>query len=384
MKRSRERGPKTLRVLFVLMEFPYWRQARPWAYTASCGLLEGLAANGVETFILPAFGGFHSHSACTWLSRAAELCRGMRFDQAWMWLRYVGYDDPFVAWVSEVAEARVGWLNESLHYDAQEIADDPGLASHRDTVMRQMGALTHLVTVDERDAEDFNAQGIKRAAWGPVCVPQRFVATDFTPPAHADAAFYGAQYGKRQALLQHPDIRELLALPQPPEEGPGYPGRFDELHGVTLSNLQGGVAADGQALSQYVDALRAIRQDVFSLWMESLKQWSAIVNLPAYVKTYSGRVMEAMAAGRPVISWVVPDRPRTRALFEDGREILLFDGNDPDRLAGHIHAIQREPDLGRRIAENAREKVLRHHTAEIRVRQILDWVQAGAEPDYGA
>jgi len=36
-----------------------------------------------------------------------------------------------------------------------------------------------------------------------------------------------------------------------------------------------------------------------------------------------------------------------------------------------------------RIASNALEKVRRHHTLDLRVRQILSWIESGLEPSYG-
>lgn len=373
-----------MRVMLLLMEFPHWWEARPWAYTGSFGLVEGLAAHGVETFILPVFGRMDPRSPCSWLSRAEEICRDKQFDQVWVWLVHVPYDEAFLDWLSGLAPVRVGWVCESLEYEPHEYAEYPELVGRWDRVVQQMRGLTHVVAVDERDVERINAQGIARAVWWPPCVPQRFVFSGYAPPADDAAAFYGGRYPKRQGLLGHPEVQGLLALPQPPEDGTDYPGRFDEIHRVTMDDLQSGRASDEQALNRYVDALRSIRQNVFCLWMESLRRWNAIVNPPAYVKAYAGRVIEAMAAGRPVIASEIPNRPRTKALFEDGREILLFDGSNPAQLAERIRSIQRDPDEGRRIAGNVREKVLRYHTAEVRVRQVLDWVQTGAEPNYGA
>lgn len=376
-------GGARLRVLLVQLEFTGWHQARSWAYGGSFGLVEGLAAHGVDTFILPAFGQAPPDAASLWLRRAAEICGGQRFDQVWIWLVHAPYEESFLDWVSEIAPVRVGWVCESLGYEAHELAEHPHLGGYRDRIIGQMRGLTHVVAVDESDVDYINSRGIARAAWWPACVPQRFIFSAYAPPASNLAAFHGVPYsGERRGMVQRADLQGLLVCPQPPEEGTGYPERFDELHRRKAAELQSGAAPE-QVLNQYVDTLRAIRQEVFSLWLESLKQWSAVVNLPTYVKAYAGRVTEAMAAGRPVISWGVPNRPRTKALFEDGREILLFDRNDPSQLAEGIRSIQHDPELGRRIAEAAREKIVRYHTAENRVRQILEWVHSGTEPDYG-
>jgi tetratricopeptide (TPR) repeat protein len=104
--------------------------------------------------------------------------------------------------------------------------------------------------------------------------------------------------------------------------------------------------------------------------------------LPSIFKSYAGRVVESMAAGRPVISWK-PPRKRTQALFTPGKEILWFDRDKPEQLAEQIRWLQANSEQAKEIAENAQRKVLRYHTAEIRVRQILDWIEYGTEPDYG-
>jgi glycosyltransferase involved in cell wall biosynthesis len=113
-----------------------------------------------------------------------------------------------------------------------------------------------------------------------------------------------------------------------------------------------------------------------------MQRGSAVVNLPANVKAYAGRVVEAMAAGRPVISWEVPHRPRTRALFEDGEEILLYPRSEPAQLADHIRRILSEPEFSARVVENARRKVRQFHTVEHRVGQFLEWISTGTEPVY--
>ena len=116
--------------------------------------------------------------------------------------------------------------------------------------------------------------------------------------------------------------------------------------------------------------------------MEGLQKSFAQVNLPSIYKCYAGRVVESMAAGRPVISWA-PPRERTRALFAPGHEIELFEREDANGLAQAILRLQENPEAARQMAEQARLKVLRHHTVEVRMRQVLDWLARGDLPNYG-
>lgn len=84
-----------------------------------------------------------------------------------------------------------------------------------------------------------------------------------------------------------------------------------------------------QDLRQYVDALQNVREAEFRDWLNGLSDWAAIVNLPGLTHCFGGRVFEAIAAGRPVISWEVPGRPKTNALFQNNHEIVLFSAIHP-------------------------------------------------------
>jgi SAM-dependent methyltransferase len=84
-----------------------------------------------------------------------------------------------------------------------------------------------------------------------------------------------------------------------------------------------------------------------------------------------------------VISWDVPNRPRNRNLFCAGEEILFFRRDQPADLAVHIRRLQQEPEWARQLAVRAQAKVAAFHTIEKRIRQVLDWVATGLEPDYG-
>jgi glycosyltransferase involved in cell wall biosynthesis len=116
--------------------------------------------------------------------------------------------------------------------------------------------------------------------------------------------------------------------------------------------------------------------------MDALQRDPVVVNLPHLVGTYPGRVTEAMAAGRAVVAWDVPGRPRNRALFEDGEEILLFSGTEPAALAAALSRLRRDPARAATIATNGWRKVRRAHTIERRVEQILAWTETGDAPVF--
>ena len=116
--------------------------------------------------------------------------------------------------------------------------------------------------------------------------------------------------------------------------------------------------------------------------MDALPRDAVVVNLPRSVGIYLGRVVEAMATGRPMAAWAVPGRPRNRALFENGAEILLFSGTEGKALAPALRRLRRDPARAAEIATNGWRKVQRAHTIERRVRQILAWTDTGDAPVF--
>jgi spore maturation protein CgeB len=89
-----------------------------------------------------------------------------------------------------------------------------------------------------------------------------------------------------------------------------------------------------------------------------------------------------MSIGQPVVSWRIPGHPRTTRLFNDGEQIVLFDHDDPDRLADALQVLRDDPVRTRRIAAAGLANARRHHTSEHRVAQILEWIASGITPAY--
>ena len=136
----------------------------------------------------------------------------------------------------------------------------------------------------------------------------------------------------------------------------------------------------GRLLAGYVERLRESRRKTFDLWLDTLAQGLAVVNLPQAGFGFGTRVVEAMAVGRPVLAHRVPNRPQLEKLFQNGREILLYD--NPAELAGQIRRLQKDPDFCGRLVDQAHHKLLQFHTTEQRVNQILRWLESGEAPDF--
>ena len=80
-----------------------------------------------------------------------------------------------------------------------------------------------------------------------------------------------------------------------------------------------------------------------------------------------------------MVSWDVPDRPRNRALFVEGKEILLFRRDDAATFRRHLAGLRKDPALARRLAEAAGQSLLLRHTSEIRIRETLAWIAGDLE-----
>lgn len=372
-----------LQILYLPLEFPRWVDAKHWSYIGGLGFEEGLAAHGVEYVIVPALHQALPSSSTSWLDHIRTICAGRRFDQIWLEVCHSDLDERLLDSLSKMAPVRLGFICESVETDPGEWVTNPkGTQRRLKAVERTLQYLTHVVAVDEVDVERFNAEGHVSAMWWACgAVPERFICRNPPPACANPAIFYGALYGDRKRWLEHHALQGLLIRPElSPEHRTELPRLFDELHTTAEQYLKSGELVIDGFFSEYIRCLRHIRRECFALWLQGLQSGCAVVNLPQFGKIYAGRVLEGMAAGRPVISWEIPERPKTKALFEDGKDILLYSKDNPEQLASHIQRILREPDFAQYIVDNASRKIRSSHTCEIQVGQILSWVANRSRP----
>lgn len=372
-----------LRILLIQLEFLKWERARSWSYSTQLGFEEGFRSNMIEFITVPAIYEFSAKDSRSWLSHIQNICDNKDFDQVWIELVHNNIDDDFLQWLTTVAPVRVAILGESLQYPPEIYVTTPSLQERHSLIKQRLKYMTHALTGDEEDAKDLNTRKVVKAMWWNYAVPERFICEHPSSPQHNVATFCGALYGDRSKWLELFPLTNLLVRPEPPENATPYPKLFDSLNTKLTHYLKNCVTVSEKDLSSYLESLRQIRKECFTLWLEGLRSGCAVVNLPHFVQAYPGRIVEGMAAGRPVISCEIPDRPRTKALFEDGKEILLFKKDDPEMLANHIRRIQNDPQYGQQIAINAQRKLFKFHTIEKRVQQITNWIETGKEPIYG-
>jgi glycosyltransferase involved in cell wall biosynthesis len=361
-----------LKVLLLLSEFPFWRAARHLSYSAQLGIEDGLRANGVNPFTVTSL----------WFPEIAETLSKRRFDQIWVVGRPDTFDETSLERLVDVAPVRLAMLADSLDYSDEEYQVSPSLKARKSIMESRIRFMTHIVSCDEKDAETIRTNKGIPGLWWPQAVPQRFISDDAPTPSRSTAVFLGAAYGLRRDLLRRADLRRLLSHPRSPESATIYPTLFNALHLPLVGPFGSFKRRKESGVSAYLTRLRHLRIRCFEKWLAGLQSGYAVVNLPHLVKTYAGRVVEGMAAGRPVVSWAIPDRPYNQALFEDGKEILLFPDDDSRVLIAQLERLLHDRDLHHSLVRNARKKIREFHTLEIRIRQILDWIIDGRLPRY--
>lgn len=370
-------------VLLIQLEFSTWSRARAWTYSAQLAFEEGLEANGVKFVTMLALHGLSPQELETWVTQVREVCASTQFDQVWIELVHLNLDDSFLTWLSSVVPVRVAIIGESLEYAPEVYSIAPALKERRNVVESRLRFMTHALVCDERDEERLNANGLVKAMWWQTAIPRRFVCGEPSLPEFDCATFFGALYGERKEWLKMGILKDILVRTGSGIDTSRYPHLFDEIQAIIVFLLKRGIHHT-QLRDDYLAILRRIRREIFALILDDYRTGCAVVNLPHFVQAYSGRVGEAMAAGRPVITWEIPDRPRTKALFEEGKEILIFPKNEPEELASHIRSIQSDPEFGHSIAVHARDKILRCFTTEKLVERILEWIRNGKSDKHAS
>ena len=366
---------KPLQILLLQAENPRWAMARSYPYYLNFGFEEALRAAGAEVLMITS----------PWFARLEEICAGRTFDQVWLNdLSHFADFELCLDVASRLAPIRVGFVTESFEYHPEEYAAVPWLQVRRSRMDAQFEPVTHLVAVDEADVVGLPARYNRPAMWLPCSMPERFIQ-QAPPPKQKIAFFSGSLYGDRAKWLATPRLAGLLARHQAVTADHGYRLFFDVLPGhrsIFKLWVKQRFIPVTRLYPLYLFLLRHLRRSAFFMWQgRVLQQGAAVVNLPHLVKGYSGRVIEGIAAGRPVISWRIPDRPLNTALFADGKEILLYE--TPEELAAQIERVLADPRFAQQLAANAQQKVKAYHTTEQRVQQILHWVAGGGAPTYG-
>lgn len=385
------------KILFVGAEQSSWARARNFSYCTQWGLVRALRDAGAHVTFLPA----------TWLPHARVLVGSQRYDQVWCEVVHAphiaGTGDDLYDWLATLAPVRLAMVGEVFRNSEADERMIPELRGRREAIVPRLRRFTHAWMADAIDIADVEQTCGIPARWWLPAVPQRFVRRNPSPPRTSMATFIGGLYGERLAFLENPLLTDLLVCVTPAEEETVLSLLYDAIQATTREYFEKGSGAARKWMPKYLPFLgrhrvarvsrssphrgladdlhvylgvvHSLRRDSFSLYMRSLRSGCAVVNLPHHARTYSSRVVEGMAAGVPVISFRITERPLVDSQFEPEREILLFDRDRPDQLAEHIERLRDDRNLARHLARAASRKVLAEHTTEVRVRETLQWLE---------
>jgi hypothetical protein len=303
-----------------------------------------------------------------------------KFDQIWFNdLVHIKRDDAWFSWLASMAPVRVGLLIETLDNSADEAMLMPELRTRKREAMNRCKYMTHVLACDEKDASELNQQGGVQAMWSPFPVPERAIREE-EPNLQSDrAVFLGTLYGKRKDWIADPELGALLFRPKSLEDSSVYPAFFDLLR-IASTNLP--YLNSDLVNVAYMRMLMHVREKCYFRYLRTLASGCAVVNFPHVVKTYSPRVVEGVAVGRPVISWEIPERPLNKGLFEEGKEILLYPKDDMAQLQSQVQRVLADRIWGNQITRRALAKVKAYHTSEHRVAQVLKWIECGDVTTY--
>jgi glycosyltransferase involved in cell wall biosynthesis len=140
----------------------------------------------------------------------------------------------------------------------------------------------------------------------------------------------------------------LAQLPPPARPWLAIAGDGPERAALERLASELGLDADVRLLGERGDAKR-------------LMQAADLLVLPSFFEGLSNSLLEAMAAGCPVVASAVGGTPE---LVEDGRTGLLFPADDVAALAAAILRLAGDPALGARLSRAGRDQVVRNHSRE--------------------
>lgn len=346
------------RILFMPLELPTWNNgAHSWSYAASLAYEEGLRASGCEVTTI--------NSPCSIFHQ--KILRGRRFDQVWFHCHPRNIADfTFRQFISEIAPVRLMLVGETVNYDPMILPSEPWSATQQANYEKWAPHVTHAAFVDPAD-QVFSK--IPRSMWWQQAVPEKFVRPVNERPSIDAGVFIGTLYPPRDRWVF--ELGALLEKVDSPESD-AFRWLFEKSHEwiqQAFSRSEKSPWWTASALRIYNRLQGTLRRRAFGNFLDVLSRGVAVVNLPSMVQTYSGRVVEGMAAGRPVVTRRIAGHA---PIFADGREILHY--GDADELADHLRCLKAQPAMANAIARNARAAILRSHTVEHRTAELLRFV----------
>lgn len=378
-----------LRILNLPLELPTLAGSKMYGYSMGIGLHDAFVAAGADVLTIPAVSPWPpDHPPVGWLAQLREIIGDRKFDQAWIEIQYTNFNPELLEYLCSIAPVRVGLMTESRVLFPGEYGDFFNILPA--TLEKRLPYLTHVLFPDEKDVDSLSGVSGTRAVFLPIFVNSQFVNPSPPPLVHDKVTFMGRLLRDRELLLGHPSLKGMIEHVQATgEEDDDHLRHFDAISRFFTAAAENAPRTDARAdylrggAAAQLEVLRSLKRRSQSIMMRALSRGIANLNLRSYSALFSSRVFETIAAGQCVITYRVPDRPRTNALFEEGKEILFFDESRPESLAEQISFLRSNPGARQDIIRRSQAKLLALHTTEQRIAQLLRWIETGDAPRYG-
>jgi len=125
------------------------------------------------------------------------------------------------------------------------------------------------------------------------------------------------------------------------------------------------------ALEQAVDRFDLFDRVTFTGQVNDVRPYykmADVVALPSYSEGSPNVVLEAMAAGVPIVATKVGGVPE---ILQDGANSLLVAPHDPRAMAKALSCVLTDHSLSARLADNASRTVTANHSSETRARLLI-------------
>jgi L-malate glycosyltransferase len=219
-------------------------------------------------------------------------------------------------------------------------------------------------------------------------------------PSRGRVVLNGVDVAALQARVDAAAVRARMGLPRDAVVA-GVVGRLEERKGhrhfleamKTLvaedPRLRGLVVGEGRERAaletQRIESGLDGRMSVIGYWPSLAEALAAIdvFVLPSLMEGHPLAILEAMAAGKPVVATRVGGNPEA---VQDGETGLLVPPGDPDALGQAITTLVRDPDRARAMGQEGRRRVERLFSLEasIRANQEVYLAHVGRIQEGGA
>lgn len=150
-----------------------------------------------------------------------------------------------------------------------------------------------------------------------------------------------------------------------------YPGTIDRVNGIRALQSAGipiGIVGSGWPLGFPVVGSCNVKQQ-HHIW-KRCRVAVGINNFNDIQNYYSDRQIISMASGKPLVCHYIPGLENE---FENGKHCLWY--HDESELVRQVQTLLEDEGLAARIGAAGRDEVLRHHTWEARIKDVLPDVE---------